>query len=428
METGTFTSFMDIVGEMESVMRSLMKGLEVEPNWQINSEIVLSTIKKGNWEWRKLKWSFGRKKREALLQRFEKYNQTLAKYADQLEILAPPPGSRSKELSRYFHKVRDHACRVYDALDNSWECRCSYSHIANLQLEPRDCGVTSPHFSVTLSFLGQSELSQPQWVETCINVGETNAQPPIRIPSLCEALQLPQNPPAVLGFLTNAALDQRVDVSTVLSTQASVHGHVSLGGLVVARSPSMQSHRPPGNLSGRQRLSIAVSLAHTVLQLHDSPWLSESWSKHNIWFFTSDVDGNERPNIERPYISRSFEPRSHQNASNTRKGATILTDPYSHLIVNKYLFALGVVLIELALKRPFEDLCAEAMNAETPALERSYTTTECFQVATSLIDTVYDEQGTQYGKKRLEVDAFRAAVCEGVLAPLEEDLKRYAIP
>ncbi|KAI4209557.1 MAG: hypothetical protein L6R36_009532, partial [Xanthoria steineri] len=51
---------------------------------------------------------------------------------------------------------------------------------------------------------------------------------------------------------------------------------------------------------------------------------------------------------------------------------------------------------------------------------------------------VYDEQGTQYGyvvqrclrcefgfqdsMKRLEIEEFRAAVYEGVLVPLEEDL------
>lgn len=84
------------------------------------------------------------------------------------------------------------------------------------------------------------------------------------------------------------------------------------------------------------------------------------------------------------------------------------------------------------------------MNSEPSVSKRSYSTAETYQVATSLIDTVYDEQGTQYGyvvqrclrcefgfqdsKKRLEIDAFRAAVYEGVLAPLEEDLKRYSLP
>lgn len=118
-------------------------------------------------------------------------------------------------------------------------------------------------------------------------------------------------------------------------------------------------------------------------------------------------------------------------------------DHYSHLIINKSLFALGVLLIELALNRPFEELRTDVMSSEPSASNRSYTTVDTYQVATSLIDRVYDEQGTQYGyvvqrclrcefsfqdsMKRLEIDAFRAAVYEGVLVPLEKDLYRYQV-
>ena len=269
-------------------------------------------------------------------------------------------------------------------------------------------------------------------------------EPHKRIGSLCETLQSAQKPFTILGFLTNASLQQRVAISTGPPTPSFVSKLVSLDRLFEARGVSTQPRESFGNLSGRQRLSIAVILAHTVLQLHDSPWLTESWGKNDIWFFFSGVDRHKQPNIEPPYISRSFKPGSDQNASTPGEESVAQTDRYSHLIINKTLFALGIVLIELALNRPLEEFRTDTMSSEPSASNRSYTTADTYQLATSLIDRVYDEQGTQYGyvvqrclrcefalqdsMKRLEIDAFRAAVYEGVLVPLEEDLNRYLVP
>ncbi|KAI4243803.1 MAG: hypothetical protein L6R42_010638, partial [Xanthoria sp. 1 TBL-2021] len=473
---------MDAVGEMESVMRLLMKGLEIEEpkaaradsltkqKWQDTSGVFLSIlkIKKGKWEWRKLTWSFSRKRREALLRSFERCNDHLAKYVEQWEILAPSPKSASNALSQHYQNVREDACKVYDVLENSWKCRDPCSHTVNLQLEARDSGEGSPHFMAALSFRDQSiqsQLSGQKWVETHISVIESNVQvlpglkhqgplnmqsidrspsanvldqsssimsgasligskrtrqpvkaqgsewvtkqplkskgsasctephqQTIRIRSLCETLQLPQKPLTILGFLTNTSLEQRIAISTGPTTSPIVDKLVSLDRFFEARKVSSQPHESFGNLSGRQRLSIAVTLAHTVLQLHDSPWLNESWSKNDIWFFSSGVDRHKRPNIQRPYISRSFQPQSDQSASTSGAGPIAQTDLYSHLIINKSLFALGIILIELALNRPFEDLRTDAMNSEPSVSKRSYSTAETYQVATSLIDTVYDEQ------------------------------------
>lgn len=195
-----YTVFMDMVGEMEAVMKILMKDLEVEvfilcqksaedegatrtdyrcqPNWQGTSEHIMSSIKKGKREWRKLRWSFGRNRREALLQRFERCNRTIAIYVEQREILAPTRIMRSNELAQYFHKVRDDASKVYEALENGWNCRRSCSHSANLQLEASNSSATAPKFKVALSSPIQNARNLPelQWVETHVSVAETSVQ------------------------------------------------------------------------------------------------------------------------------------------------------------------------------------------------------------------------------------------------------------
>ncbi|KAL9639745.1 MAG: hypothetical protein Q9204_000969 [Flavoplaca sp. TL-2023a] len=350
-----FTNFTDLVSEMESVMKSLMKSLGIEPDWKSSSETIVSAFRKGDREWRKLKWSFGRKRREALLLRFEKCNQTLEKYVKKQEVPAPSQTSRSDQLARYLQK----------------------------------------------------------------------------------------RPSSISGTLNDPSLQERIAITMFSPAEPTVIETVSLDRLIAANK-SAPPYESPCKLSGRQRLSIAVTLAHTVLQLYDSPWLSESWSKNDILFFIPGHDGHKQPNIQRPYISRLFHHGPGRNIVKAGEGPCSRTDLYSHLITNKTLFALGIVLIELALERSFEDLCTKMLTFDGRELNQQISTVEMYQVATSLIDEVYDKQGTQYGyvvqrclrcefgfydsEKLLEVDSFRAAVCEGVLAPLGEDLKRYSLP
>ena len=154
-----------------------------KPTWQDISRVSLSTLKieKGKWEWRKLKWSFGRKQRESLLRSFERWNDHLDKYVRQWEILAPSPKSRSKALSQHYWIVREDAFKVYNALENSWKCRHPCSHTVNLQLESRGSGEELPRFIAALSFQDQpsgSQISEEKWVETHLNVAESNVQMP----------------------------------------------------------------------------------------------------------------------------------------------------------------------------------------------------------------------------------------------------------
>ena len=162
-----------------------------KPNWQDYSRVSLSTLKieKWKWEWRKLKRSFRHKRWEDLLRDFERRNDHLAKLVGQWEILAPSPApsrapapmSQSKALSQHYWIVREDACKVYNALEDSWKCRHPCSHTVNLQLESRSSGEGLPRFIAALSFQDQSsgsQISEEKWVETHLNVAESNVQIP----------------------------------------------------------------------------------------------------------------------------------------------------------------------------------------------------------------------------------------------------------
>ena len=203
-----------------------------------------------------------------------------------------------------------------------------------------------------------------------------------------------------------------------------------------------QNRKPLGRLTRAQRLDIAVTLADSVLQLHQTPWLKEEWSKSDVHFFLHGVDKSNRPIIEHPYLSHFFQIPAKLNQSGPSE--TVKRIDFGHnQIINKSLFGLGIVLIELCLNQSIEELCSEFRDSNLPTFKGLLSAAELYGVATSLIDRVYEEQGTQYGyvvqrclkcefgvqdsKKQLDNDDFRALVYEGVLAPLEDDLKRYSI-
>lgn len=192
-----------------------------------------------------------------------------------------------------------------------------------------------------------------------------------------------------------------------------------------------------GKLSKRQRLEIAVILASSILQLHQSPWLSEIWSKSDIYFFFSGLNRDKCPLIDHAYVSRKFQSLgSTDNLQNTPEFKN--QDSLDCWIVEKTLFALGIVLIELCLNRPLEDLSSTIANkavAEPRSLIGDY------QTALSNMDAVFDEGGEQYAyvvqrclkcefglldrEKHLDSDYFKGLVYEGVIVPLKENLRQF---
>lgn len=223
---------------------------------------------------------------------------------------------------------------------------------------------------------------------------------------------------------------------TTTAAQASLATPIRLESLLSDDRKPMKL----GKLSKQQRLQIAVTLASTVLQLYESPWLSENWSKSDICFFFNGADSNKRPMISDPYVSRSFgvSGRPQPMKQGVEQNAEALR---SDMIKNKTLFALGIVLIELCLNVSFEDLCSSPDNQyEEP---RPQEITQVYQTALSQIDAVYTKWGDEYGyvvqrclkcdfgtresMLQLDFDAFRGCVYEGVLAPLEERLQLYSL-
>lgn len=182
-------------------------------------------------------------------------------------------------------------------------------------------------------------------------------------------------------------------------------------------------------LSAKQRYAIATSIAWSVLHLSDSPWLGEGWDQDEIKFFVNDSSGEMQLVSQLPSNSYAF----HQPAI-TDKSPFSTTRDFSRLIPNKTIFTLGVILMELCLKTPFEEL-RHTLHDESWGQAVSAPILDQYDTAIDRLDDVYREAGDSYGNavqrcikssfqgpkstRQFNVEQFRIQFYNTVVAPVQ---------
>ncbi|KAL8689787.1 MAG: hypothetical protein Q9218_004618 [Villophora microphyllina] len=270
------------------------------------------------------------------------------------------------------------------------------------------------------------QLSNPGTadVKTIDRTGPANQQEENHIKvigSLCLALQYNKSVPprACLGRL--GAEQPHYEVVALSQRQQDKDDSLTLHELMthdpyalVMPGNGMNAAAGSTRLTRKARLQLAVILASTALQLHTTPWLHSSWSGKSIRFangslqyrFISKVFPEESPALEAP-------------------------QPVFGPIRNQSIFGLGIILLELAMGKPLEHY--KHLGQPGPF--------EDFMIASQLIQSIADEEGPGYldaaqacifcnfgskaGNLDLDNDAFRQAVYEDVIVPLERDLEYF---
>lgn len=225
-----------------------------------------------------------------------------------------------------------------------------------------------------------------------------------------------------LGYLANTLPTTRLDL---FRPQAPIIDKDSFSMLSLRDILDKKDGAPHLSIASRQRL--AVSLAIGLLRLHGTPWLNKQWGHREITFFSN----GGRVLVEHPFLSTKLD------ISSTVRSQAVYFTP-SAAIRNESLFALGILLIELCLHRPFEDLLLPAdLNADGT----KHAMTE-YCAARRLLDTITGEASWEYvevtrqciechfhqGAASLDNDVFREAVYDNVVTVLEEEANRFARP
>ena len=121
---------------------------------------------------------------------------------------------------------------------------------------------------------------------------------------------------------------------------------ITLGSLITQNCRREERGVENARVSRLQRYSIAATLASSLLQLYNSPWMDESWTKNDIYFVKA-AEGS--PVLDRPYITRKF--KSSLGLESIASGNKVPIRDNSI----KSIEALGIVLLELCFGEAIED-------------------------------------------------------------------------
>ena len=178
--------------------------------------------------------------------------------------------------------------------------------------------------------------------------------------------------------------------------------------------------------SKKERLKLCVNLASSVLQLHETEWLREKWTKQDIFFIREPVGASVRQNIDlsHPVVHQSF----------TASAPPTPQDLAESLLVrcNKSLVCLGIVLIELCYWKDLHSLQNGNSGSTVGGASAEHS------IAVGMIDQLYDEAGFNYGESvrrcitgldlretQLECDEFKREAYHKIVQPLEVDLMKF---
>ena len=174
------------------------------------------------------------------------------------------------------------------------------------------------------------------------------------------------------------------------------------------------------DLSPKRRYALAASLAKAVLYLSDSPWLNDPWDNDEVKLFIVEQDpaSTRKTLSEHAHISCLFGASTPPPEKAPDAMAQML-----RFIPNRLIFALGILLIELAINQAIPKTSLDAiLQGDFLTLRRN-------------LDKVHREAGSLYGNAAqrcvycefmghssqadLGLPAFRQQFHDTVVAPLQ---------
>lgn len=208
------------------------------------------------------------------------------------------------------------------------------------------------------------------------------------IQSLCTALANCHREVSSLGFLA-CQNDFRHELYSAphCSSPCFSGGNLSLYDILCQSCNTVRAlHTGKGfKLSRKERMSLALHISTSLLQLYATPWISKDWSKKDIVF--QKVNSPSQVNIYQPYLRRQF----------STKLATSLDSTDIANDTQAIMFRLGVLLLELCTGEALENQLSDSDENVNTASHRSHIS-EFAAVHDWWARDARDEEGEDYAE------------------------------
>ncbi|KAF4307809.1 hypothetical protein GTA08_BOTSDO03899 [Botryosphaeria dothidea] len=421
--SGGYGCYLDTMGDMQKTIENIKEPVKLDPDGKVQFNATTKFRK----EYYRLKFSLKKQDYDGLVGQIRQHNRTLQTMTKQALALEPHRIHAASQLPDLVI-IQKYAASVYDLLCLGF----GYQHMA--QSEDKNA-VKRKSVRFQTSIQTQPPNSDPATASMSITAG------PAHITDLCENIceNTCQNNPVridrCMGFFEDNCNQRKL----------GLYRPESLAFLSEAKKPTLLSLRSiliSGTIGNRRfsrlhRLRLAVLLSSGILQLHHTPWLEEAWNNEDISFLK--VESADHEVLKEPFVTR----QSIREATTAAAGSNGNASQWQG-ILNRSVFALGILLLELSLGKPFAELrkrlaTQSASSSDAPNDSSDPTEPSDFTIAGQLLDEVRDESGPGYSDAvrrcvrctfdTLRVDPrdalFRQAVYDGVVAPLEKELRHF---
>ena len=413
---------------------------------------------------KQIKVTFLNNVNKELLEEIDKHNRDLRDITKHSISLQPKRlQRRSRRPIAELKLIRQQAASLYRAFmsKNAWKCNCKARHMASLRLEARprtveevkEDGAQQHKFRVLLSVADcpSGRGPTPPWEELEIipflgSEPATDEFPTKLVSCAFEARPLVHfEPPPVAQeertyirdvCRTLCALDKSgVEVGFLVDEENNKHQHKLLRANTTieanASSKSLEElltkskkRSPEENLSIRDRLHTAVTLASSVLQLDGTSWLKSEWSSGDIFYLKKGL--SKSIEYSHPYLSWQpcckTETLKHEQSNS-------LSNP---LIRCSVLFALGLTLIELCFGKTLEKMRKAEDEGPNEAEVRFNTGMRLHRRVEEKLGVPYGEvvrrclfQPFDFPELRIDVEEVQQKVWDDIVTPLVEYLNHF---
>ena len=342
-------------------------------------------------------------------------------------------------------RVRSKASDLHRALESSFNCKSGLSHIVNLQLEQVTAD-SEAELNFRLLFV-LSSMSYDgdipahwKWQEVEMHEVLSPESHVKKAEDVCSAIahlayspkeqqRSQDTPPEYVKGPKGSAQFLLGGVQEPLITQGKHLPSVRLSKIL--GRPKQPSSDMTRSWYQYHRAKVAVVLAHALLQLHGSPWLSSTWNCSDIQLVATS---NGKPSSAgwQPFISKTFGSSSEIGSASDSSRAQ---GPH---VRNYELYSLAIVLLELAFNAPLHEKRTDQDSEGAEHYQDAYINynTACRLTKWDLIC----EMGPEFAKvvryclwgfpqletHDLNSEEFHDLVCANIIGPLENDLKLRA--
>ncbi|KAF3053314.1 hypothetical protein E8E11_010605 [Didymella keratinophila] len=424
----SYHAYQGTIADIERITRQIASKLDLDRANELRRNdleaLLVANPKKSNdkFEIRKrIRFGMSKKTVKALLEELNECNRELERFTEKSEKIETYRKAAKPSFATRLQRIQGYAKNLHSSLCCSMWSR----QAAEINIEDEeDSGLTSPLSSPKPRVSKSVSFSSPPPYSVSDPVSSPS-QSLQEVTDICASIRQVQSTASRIGLALDAKKTLRgvytIDTTEKMTPNSEV---VTLEDLL-DRRPTLNGRHV--KLSKKERYSLALTLASSVLYLNSTPWLTNQWAARDIQFHQT-VAAATCIDIEHPYLAPA--------SAEAIDDLAVKTETLSFQNKNTVLLALAVALLELYFGTTAEKYQETEHGSCNPALHQNswllcamahqWAEESQDELSAAFLSAVrhclrcFSDPGVS-----LQDSDFLQAAAEGIVLPLQEELYQF---